>query len=70
MKTKTSQVLNHLKKHKKITSWQAIELYRCTRLSAVIFNLKAYGYEIHTEIKWNKDNVRYAVYHLFGHKNA
>lgn len=37
---KTQQVLNHLKEHGTITSWEAIDLYGATRLSAIIFNLR------------------------------
>ena len=37
---KHKKVLEHLKEHGKITSWEAIELYGATRLSAIIFNLR------------------------------
>lgn len=47
--TKTSMVLNHLKKHGTITSMEAIENYGATRLSAIIFNLRKKGYNIETE---------------------
>ena len=40
MKTQLENVLTHLKKRKKITSWEAIQLYHCTRLAAVIYLLK------------------------------
>ena len=36
----TSEVLNHLKKYKSITSIEAIEKYGATRLSAIIYNLR------------------------------
>jgi hypothetical protein len=45
-KTKSSQVLKHLQTRKTITSWQAIEMYGATRLSAIIFNLRQKGYII------------------------
>ena len=38
--TKTEKVKNHLLEYKKITSWDAIQLYRATRLSAIIYNLR------------------------------
>lgn len=38
--SKTQKVLDHLKEHGSITSWQAIQLYGATRLSAIIFNLR------------------------------
>lgn len=37
---KTECVLEHLKKNGCITSWEAIELYGATRLSAIIYNLR------------------------------
>lgn len=41
-----SMIKAHLKKHKKITSMQAFELYGCTRLSAKIFDLRKAGWII------------------------
>lgn len=39
--SKQSKVLDYLKTHKKgITSMQAIDLYKATRLSAIIFELR------------------------------
>lgn len=46
--TKTSMVLDHLKKHGTITSMEAIENYGATRLSAIIFSLRKKGYSIET----------------------
>ena len=40
--SKTQKVLDHLKKRGTITSWEAINLYGATRLSAIIFNLRKY----------------------------
>jgi hypothetical protein len=37
---KTQLVLKHLKEGKSITSWEAIEKFGATRLSAIIFELK------------------------------
>lgn len=37
---KTALVLKHLKERGSITSWEAINEYGVTRLSAVIFNLR------------------------------
>lgn len=68
--TKTNQVLEHLKKHGMITSWVAIEQYRATRLSAIIFNLRKRGYDIETQIVLSKDcngnPCPYATYILKG----
>ena len=47
--TKTGMVLEHLQKEGSITSWDAIKLYRATRLSAIIFNLRDEGYDILSE---------------------
>lgn len=41
MINKTQLVLNHLKASKTITSWEAIQKFGATRLSAIIFNLRA-----------------------------
>lgn len=38
--TKTEKVLNHLKTNGTITSMEAIELYKATRLSSIIFRLR------------------------------
>ena len=48
-KTQENQILNHLKKHKFITSWEAIQEYRITRLSARIYELREKGYQITTK---------------------
>lgn len=37
---KTQKVLEHLQKHGSITSFEAIDLYGATRLSAIIYNLR------------------------------
>ena len=44
--TQELQILNHLKKHKYITSWEAIQEYRITRLSARIYELREKGHNI------------------------
>lgn len=46
---KTQAVLLHLQKYGSITSWEAIQLYRATRLSAIIFNLIRRNYHIVSE---------------------
>ena len=42
-------ILDHLKEHKFITSWEAIQEYRITRLSARIYELREKGYQIITK---------------------
>lgn len=72
--TKTNDVLNHLQEHGSITSWEAIEKYGATRLSAIIFNLKERGYEIETQNivgkDRNKNTIRYAQYKLVQEETA
>lgn len=41
-------ILEHMRKHKWITSKDAFELYGITRLAACIFDLRNAGYEIET----------------------
>jgi hypothetical protein len=53
--TKTSQVRKHLIEHRHITSWEAINLYGATRLSAIIFNLRRRGMNIYSQSKLTKD---------------
>ena len=61
-------VLEHLKEHGSISSMEAFKKYYITRLAAVIFDLRADGYEIETDMvskkRRNGDRVRYAVYTL------
>ena len=57
------KVLNHIKRHKKISSMQAFSKYNITRLAAVVYNLRAKGYAIKTDIV-TKANSSYAVYSM------
>jgi hypothetical protein len=61
--TQEEVVLQHLKKHKKITSWQAIVEYRITRLAVMIQRLKLKGHSIITVIK-NGQDTKFAEYRL------
>lgn len=70
MKNKTQLILSHLQKKKKITSWEAIELYGATRLAATIHQLKEYGYEIQTHMVQGEGNIRWAVYQYKGDRYA
>lgn len=47
--TKTDMVRNHLRKQGDITSLEAIDLYGATRLSSIIYDLRAEGMNIITE---------------------
>ena len=63
-----SLVLKHLQRNKEITPLEALKMYGCYRLGAVIFNLKAEGYNIKThkaEVEKSNGKIgRYAVYKL------
>ena len=62
--TQRAKVKAYLESGKSITSWDAIEMFHCTRLSAVIFSLKNdYGMNIVAEMV-SGDGVRYAKYFL------
>lgn len=50
-------VLNHMTKHKTITSMQAFSLYGITRLSAKIYNLREAGHRI--GMVWEETINRY-----------
>lgn len=54
-------VLAHLKSGQSITSMQAYELYRITRLSAKIFDIKAMGY--------NVQFIRHKTINSFGNRS-
>ena len=45
---KTNAIQLHLIENGNITSWEAIQLYGATRLSAIIFNLRKRGMNIDT----------------------
>ena len=53
--SKHQKVLEHLKKYGSITSWEAINRYGATRLSAIIFNLRKQGYDIRTIMREETD---------------
>lgn len=53
--TKTEAVRRHLKINGSITSWQAIQMYGETRLSAVIHNLRDKGWDIESVWKEGRD---------------
>lgn len=63
-----SLVLKHLESGRKINPLEALSLYGCYRLGAIIFKLKEEGYNISSKIEcYTKPNGRrgkYAVYTL------
>ena len=68
LSSKTNNVFEHLKKHGSITTWEAIERYRATRLSAIIYNLRAQGMNISSVTKKGKDGV-YVEYRWLKHSD-
>jgi hypothetical protein len=58
------RVLTHLQSNKRLTSWEAFEKFRVTRLSAIIFNLRDDGYGIISHRVKGGDGARYVAYEL------
>ena len=67
-KTQVEKVLNHLIKFGTITSWEAIQTYRITRLSDKIYLLRKKGINISTidSSNINQDGIKteFATYKL------
>lgn len=63
MNTKIGQIAAYLRTNGSITSWEAIQLFHATRLSAIIFTLKERGMQIASV--WEESNgahyVRYVL---------
>jgi len=60
---KTESVLMHLRKKRTITSWQAIQLFKATRLADIIYRLRNRGEQIVSETVEN-ENAKFARYRL------
>ena len=69
-KSKTQEVLNHLKVYGSINPKEAVEYYNLYRLSSVILVLRRRGYDITTElipfVSRNGIKSNFAIYHLIG----
>ena len=68
MTSQCKLILNYLKENGTITQREAIDLFGCYRLSARIYNLRALGYAIVTNVResinrWGKVS-RFAEYKL------
>ena len=61
--SKTAKVFNHLKKGKTITSMEAFEMFRATRLADIIFKLRCRGEKIDTILVKN-ERTQYAKYRM------
>lgn len=55
--TQLEQILEHLKQGKSITPIEALELYGCFRLSAVIKRLRNAGHDIVTHHERNSSGI-------------
>lgn len=67
--TKKQKVLDHLKKHGSITSWEAIQNYKATRLSGIIYELRyTQGLLITSERVTGRDGTNFVRYHLVNHQ--
>ena len=66
--TQRERVLDYIKEYGSITSLEAFRDIGCTRLSAVIFDLKAEGHEIEKEFETKRnrwgEKVSFARYSL------
>lgn len=66
--TKQYKVERYFIQNGKITSIEAIERFKATRLSAIIYRLKKSGYVIDTEMVYktnaNGERENFAIYHL------
>ena len=64
----SEKILVYLQEHGSITSWEAIQHFRCTRLSGRIYDLRKRGYEItataEESVDANGEKCRYARYRL------
>lgn len=61
--SQNKKILEHIQKYGSISSLEAFEKYRITRLSGRIFDLREQGYNIVTDMK-KGENGTYAVYRL------
>ena len=57
-------IARHLEQHGSITSMEAFERYKITRLSGRIFDLRAKGMDIVTDMVYGKGGKKYAVYRV------
>lgn len=58
---KSERVRIHLIEKGSITSWEAIQLYRATRLSGIIYNLRERGMNIETVMMREKTSDGYSM---------
>ena len=65
--TQTNEVLTHFQSKGSLTSWEAIQEYRATRLADIVFRLKKKGHNITTvmeeSVNADGERKRYARYY-------
>lgn len=70
--TQEDRVLKFMKDTGSITSWQAIQQFGITRLSAKIFNLRRAGHKIENKMRFSKnrygEQIHFVEYKLVGEK--
>ncbi len=66
--TQTDRVLKHLRTHGPITPFEALMVYRITRLAARIYELRARGLNVVARIKKDATGARYTEYRLEAEK--
>lgn len=64
--TKTAQIMRHIVKYRKISRWEAIQLYRAVNLPDIVYRLRAKGWPITSNwedsIDINGNHCRYTIY--------
>lgn len=60
--TKKDKVLAHLKSGKSLTPLEAFGVYKVTRLSGIVYDLRAEGHRIESHVKLDAENQKYAQY--------
>mgnify|MGYP003658599951 CR=1 FL=1 len=58
------RILDYMKRGRSLTPIDALNIFGCFRLSAVIFDLKKEGHPIQMELVKNQNNKNYAKYTL------
>lgn len=62
--SQTNAILEHLKKGESITSMDALNMFKCFRLAARIYDLRKNGWEIEETLIKSETGNRYAEYKL------
>lgn len=63
-KSQCALILKHIKRHKSIGFFTALNRYKCARLASRINDLRKEGHKIITVWQTSKDGKRFAVYKM------